>query len=1109
MNDFSVRKIIRASAGTGKTYRLSLEYICLLVKFAKHGLHFSEILVITFTKKATAEIRQRIFEQLDDIIQQNESGKQLSAQLQSIFDLSLGEPELKQLKATYREMLTNKSNVLISTIDSFTHTIFKTIIAPYLGITDFVIDPQMNEPIIEELYRGLVEDSSNLERFRSFFERSGLKKINDYERLIKSIISNRWVFTLARQGAKRRLQPAPDAPDHLYSRWKDAFLDLVGELKHYVETEHPTKSLKELFKSDYIDLLRGVDYKVRPSNFEQAFASLVGLKDIVHDNLSLLLNEGNSMWNGSKLLRKKDEIPLKEHFTEKFLSTQCILADYVFVDFLLREEQDLEAVITDVLQQYDDLKFRDKIFTHSDISYYTFRYLYDPELSLVDGDYVNNMFYEYLSSAIRFVLIDEFQDTSIIQYKILLPIIEEVISGAGVKSYGGTIVVGDEKQAIYGWRGGERDLLLHMSNVLSDATNVLLDTSYRSDEVIISFINRIFEHPDLHKQLSERNIEWPYQPIKAKKQNGKGYIDFYLRNYSSSRNSQNNIRSEEQAFHEYLERTLKDLLKRRQLSITNTAILARRNKDLDAIASALDELGIRYILESSNSILDHRIVKPVYLFMQFLVYGDFYDLLRFTRSDAVLIDTESLKQLMLTYRDFSKETWDIRMLLQRCANIPAVKKVLDVLNSLDSTEPFDVVKKIAEAYDLTGHFPLENDIKNLHHFLLLASEFMTGDREFSKSLKGFLDYCEEDRDSETFKQVGLEELQAVNLMTIHKAKGLEFDTVFLFWDVSAGPGQKSGEFTHYLQYSKDYRTIKSHLYTYNYDKIMRQSSWKAFYQEQEKRDTIETINTMYVALTRAKSNIFMCFIYNKSEGFEKALSSSKENPKIEMIFIDQMRNVFDEKNQYFKYDVNRQRGYWGEIVGMPQATEDHREPSNDHLKECLNSFRRRTPDRERLKREEYVDYKSLFIENNAVEIGNIAHYYLSFIKYGSQQEKKSARSWTITHFGGLISPSTIHSILDQLDEFIERQGDIFSDRWSVVFNEHTLFATDGRELRLDRIMVDKNEKRIEIIDYKTGHIFEPEQIGLYVETVRSLPFVKQQGYIVNGRFVEVNLNRDG
>ena len=175
----SVKKVIRASAGTGKTYRLSLEYIGLLLQFHRHGLHFSEILVITFTKKATAEIRERIFSQLRDIVEQNESGLLLTQNLTEFFGVSINENERRLLRDIYMDMLTNKQHVQISTIDSFTHTIFKTIIAPYLGITDFDIKTQIDDHILDELYRSILEDEEKLATFRSFFERSELKINND------------------------------------------------------------------------------------------------------------------------------------------------------------------------------------------------------------------------------------------------------------------------------------------------------------------------------------------------------------------------------------------------------------------------------------------------------------------------------------------------------------------------------------------------------------------------------------------------------------------------------------------------------------------------------------------------------------------------------------------------------------------------------------------------------------------------------------------------------------------------------------------------------------------------------------------------------------------
>ena len=160
MTDF-IKKVIRASAGTGKTYRLSLEYIGLLLKFQKHGIHFSEILVITFTKKATAEIRERIFEHIEEIVNQTNEGKELSKNLKSILNVTVTGDDLIMLKAVYHEMLMNKAQVQISTIDAFTHKIFKTIIGPYLGMNNFEIDNRINEELLAELYQSILDEYCN------------------------------------------------------------------------------------------------------------------------------------------------------------------------------------------------------------------------------------------------------------------------------------------------------------------------------------------------------------------------------------------------------------------------------------------------------------------------------------------------------------------------------------------------------------------------------------------------------------------------------------------------------------------------------------------------------------------------------------------------------------------------------------------------------------------------------------------------------------------------------------------------------------------------------------------------------------------------------------
>ncbi len=737
--------------------------------------------------------------------------------------------------------------------------------------------------------------------------------------------------------------------------------------------------------------------------------------------------------------------------------------------------------------------------------------MYDPELSLIDGDFVSNSFYEYLSTYTRFVLIDEFQDTSIIQYKILLPIVREVISGAGVKDYGGAIIVGDEKQSIYGWRGGERDLLLNMPAVMHNADELTLDTSYRSDENIIIFVNEVFAHPSLHDRLSENSIEWPYRPINAIKKNGAGYVELFLRNTARGKENSNQIATPEEAVREFLQHTLQSPMYKDRLQSGKVAILARRNADLDIFAAALDELKTPYMLESSNSILEHRAIKPIYFFLQFLIYNEWTDLLAFLRSDIVLLDAPPLKDILLTYRDSTQDNWDVAGILQSCAHIPEVQKFLAFWHSvMDKVDPFTIAQKVIEAYNIPGHFAQESDYKNINHFLTLISDFMANNRDYSHSLKGLLDFCRDARDSDAFKQVGLDDSNAITLMTVHKSKGLEFDTVFLYWQLSGGSGRSFREMRPYLDYDADYTNVINYLLTFNYDNIVEHSSQNAFVQDVERRQAIEELNNFYVALTRAKSNLYLCFTYKNSKGFAAMLDKAKSEKGIPLLFTEHLLSIFQNTYNYVHYDENRDVGSMGQVVGA--SAQKSAAPADDvsYLKDYLNPDRRAMTmtDEEQVEREAHVDFKNVFLEKNAVEIGNLVHYYLSFIKTDTASDKKTARKRTRSFYGTLIPVNNIESILDAVDRFISDNPEIFSTQWTHIYTEFTLFDQNGREQRIDRFMVDEERKIIDIIDYKTGHILEPEQIDTYIDIIQSLPLVKKEGYNVTGQFLEVDVKQE-
>lgn len=154
------------------------------------------------------------------------------------------------------------------------------------------------------------------------------------------------------------------------------------------------------------------------------------------------------------------------------------------------------------MERYDNLIYRYKNLTYDDITWFTFETLFSSEPPFLNPEDAVSAteFYQCLSHRTRFLLIDEFQDTSLIQFNILKPIIEEITAGEGSKPFGGLIVVGDEKQSIFGWRGGERDLLLNLKDIfpaLGDLTVEALDKSYRCGPTLMEFINQVFMNAEL------------------------------------------------------------------------------------------------------------------------------------------------------------------------------------------------------------------------------------------------------------------------------------------------------------------------------------------------------------------------------------------------------------------------------------------------------------------------------------------------------------------------------------------------------------------------------------------------------------------------------------
>lgn len=1068
--------MIRASAGTGKTYRLSLEFINLLLKYR---IDFEEILVITFTKKATAEIRERIFKQLFEIVNCTSEGEELKKSIQQNInpEIQFTVEDMNYLKTVYQKILTHKSAVRISTIDSFVNTIFSGIIAPFHNISEFQIDNKINAEILPEIYERILRDEK-LEIYKDIFLQAKYRNLEQFNQAIINIIENRWLFEFIDLSDLRDIdiEVEKDKACRKYKTELRSFLDLLQT--EIIKKGEPANSL---LQKDFAEILVSyLDFSTfEVDEFADKFFEVLKNTEFLDNNFKLLLDDNKNLWNGNKLRNKE--------LKELYANLQAALADFFYFDKALIEQLNIISLAADVLQVYDEIKFRDKIFTHSDISYYTFRFLYDPQLSIVDNGNVLNVFYEQLSYSTRFVLIDEFQDTSILQWSIFKPMLREIISGIGQKDYGSVIVVGDEKQAIYGWRGGERKLLTDFENILNHPVNYdTLKTSFRSKPILMNWLNRLFGSE--HLNFVE---DWDYTEINCAKPEG-GFVQVQFRNAEAIQGIQDKLERTE-IYREFVQNVLQPNLAKQKINPADTAILMRKNDELKEMAQVMAEAGIEYTLETSGSLFVHHAIKPIIFILNFLVYEDFAELIKFLRSDLVLMYPEKLKLLIEKY----KNSENINASLQE-NDLHSCLRILYKLKHLDDSL-LVLIKSILEEFGFARVFSSEIELKNLQKFLEVVAEFERSNHEYTADATGFLQYCRSLADKDEYSQIGQNVSNSIKLLTIHKSKGLQFETVFAVFDVTGKSGGNNSGLKLYYQFSEDFRSLQDFAFTFNYDKVMQKSRKADLIEYVNKRDTGDELNNIYVALTRAKNNLFLYLHYNKKGDLEKFITDVKDDGSV-------LKNVTKTIFQKFNEELVESSPVH-HLLQFGELSKEEMESENQLFKaENLPDFFRifslesireiPAPNLHKLKNE--------FLKNKSILIGNIVHEYLAHIKYYEPAELEIARNRTIAKYGSLLPQIEIATILGKIDIFINSHSKYFAkSKWDKVFNEHTIFNENSKELRIDRLMINTKTKEILIVDFKTGSVYEEEQLDKYKAIIEKLPVVKRENYRVETEYVEI------
>ncbi|GAA8922958.1 RecB-like helicase [Helicobacter pylori] len=462
---------LKASAGSGKTFALSVRFLALLFK----GANPSEILTLTFTKKATAEMKERILDYLRILQKENledekekEKSQNILKELEEKYRLN---PSFVQNRAQkiYQRFL--NAEIRISTIDAF----FQSILRKFCWFVGLSANFEVNE-----------DTKAHQQQLNaSFLSALDNEQLEELSVFITQCLSHD-------------------------SYTSDSILERLRFLKNKLYLFDPNKKEPAFDEEGFLEKLRSLNQQIQ--NIETA--SNEAKKAIKCDDFRGFLNSSLT-W-----LKKKGEYRYFKKFKDEIptLESECEEIENDLKRYYEARESALFKKFPKFIQLYDRAT--------SKIQALDFDAIKDKVHALLNGyeEMPAEFFYFRLDSRIAHILIDEFQDTSLNDYKILAPFIDEIKAGIGqAKWHRSVFFVGDVKQSIYGFRGSFSSLF---ESVSKDFYHDNLQFNHRSSPLIINYVNTIFKKA--YQNSPTAYWEQKYPKASSNKHARDGYVKVSL-----------------------------------------------------------------------------------------------------------------------------------------------------------------------------------------------------------------------------------------------------------------------------------------------------------------------------------------------------------------------------------------------------------------------------------------------------------------------------------------------------------------------------------------------------------------------------------------------------
>ena len=862
---------LEASAGSGKTYRLALEYLSrLLVLFnesadKKENFKFQQralgsILAITFTVKAAQEMKGRIMEKLKHFAL-SVTGRQMSAEDRKFLDELSIETRLDENKIIgisgrlIETILASYDDFNVKTIDSLMSAMVK-VIAPDLDLPadyEIAVDAR-NE--LETRARTLLADLADsqwerlelfLKEFRRFSTYCGWKP----DMIITEKLTALFRLKL-RQEAANAVVSSAGLRTRVGKNW-GIFLDRLQPLFQIMNEEPRSGSKNKYVSGTYMrdTLFNGIKEALESGN------DFSGLETLIKSFFY-------SKTDPAVLLLKSTPDDYRQRFISTYRPMRDALQTFV-LDFSAFKTIHYREFLGDFAKVWSEGK--DTLFVEE----------FSRTLAERFNEWQADAFpYLYLKMSDRFIhfLFDEFQDTSTLQFKALAPLIDEVLSGREKASL---FIVGDRKQAIYRWRGGNSELMEEsalkaeipaIANLAPEGFSETLGKNWRSRKEIVNFnnsfwdanaISQIAAEPELQNAIAANFLN-SRQACPKDRETAGGYVEMSLLDEKdeSASNEGNDVEAEEESGGalsglQLLEiRKIIERLNAHGYEYSDIAVLVRKNDQIRAIIRHLSKNGISSISDQSLLLSANPRVNEIIAFLKFLDYPpDDLNFHAFVSGDIFRAAAE--EKFSMQMEGFSDYVFigchgPFYKLFQEQYPDCWAKLIAQFFKAVGFLPPYDLFSDICQVFRVYENFPGDTPF-----FMALGDALHQSERQEGNSIAGFLGAWKKMLENEETPTVAIpKNSPGVRVLTMHQSKGLEFAAVIVPINDSRG---KNPDPLHWDQ---------GRLFYINSGFAQVQPDLKDIYQRENIKSSIDLLNLLYVAFTRAREALFVSVSVKKT-----------------------------------------------------------------------------------------------------------------------------------------------------------------------------------------------------------------------------------------------------